>query len=120
MFQFVKSAFMLLGSWKNTINFFVVGTCFDENYVILMDSDWFTVHVYFANGEFFRRIESRCEITSRIGYHNGKIVIGGEDKILRVWDVETGLCLKELRGHNSEIKSVWRQKENIMTRIFRA
>ena len=38
---------------------------------------------------------------------------GGQDQILRVWDVDTGACLKELGGHDSKIVTVQCRTKNM-------
>ncbi|EMD39432.1 hypothetical protein CERSUDRAFT_113078, partial [Gelatoporia subvermispora B] len=38
------------------------------------------------------------------GQPNSLVVSGGCDKVLRVWDVKSGYCIYELRGHTSTIR----------------
>ena len=38
---------------------------------------------------------------------DGKRVVSGSiDRTVRVWDVETGQCLKVMEGHRKDVKSV--------------
>ena len=35
-----------------------------------------------------------------------RAVSGGADNVLRVWDLESGLCLRTMEGHSGKITSV--------------
>lgn len=37
---------------------------------------------------------------------NKKVVSGGEDEIVKVWDIKSGECFHNLKGHNSTIVSI--------------
>jgi protein MAK11 len=39
---------------------------------------------------------------------NGKdyIVTGSEDKTIRIWDVQSGECVKEIKGHQLRVKAI--------------
>ena len=86
---------------------------FDDSYFILQEYARHTQHVYFPNGKFIRKIECPA-CYDGAAYQNGKLIIGHKDQILRVWDLENGTCLRELRGHTSKIVSVQGQKKNIV------
>ena len=47
-------------------------------------------------------------------YEARKVIAGGQDKILRSWDVRTDACLKELPGHDDEISCVHVTENNVM------
>ena len=113
MFRYINSTFSLLRRWTSPIEFHVGDIDFDEKYVILQDESCGAIHDYFPNGVFAGKIE-RFSDTAVMAYQNGKLVTGGEDKVLRVWDVETGLCLLNLEGHNGEIVTIEIQDKNIV------
>ena len=92
IWQYMKnSALTLLGDWE-TRGILASRIEFDEDYVILQDLDSHSISVYFPNGEFVRKIESVGNTTTA-AYTKGKLLTGGEDKVLRIWDVQTGDCL---------------------------
>ena len=35
-----------------------------------------------------------------------KIISGSDDKTIKIWDANTGECLKTLEGHSSNVQSV--------------
>ena len=39
-------------------------------------------------------------------YSKSIIASCGEDKTIRIWDIEKGLCIKTLLGHAREINSI--------------
>ena len=47
--------------------------------------------------------------------HDGRLIIGSRDKILRISDVGTGECLKELEGHSADIIAVKVQNNGIVS-----
>ncbi|KAK2467345.1 hypothetical protein APHAL10511_000580 [Amanita phalloides] len=47
-----------------------------------------------------------CYASKGWGQPNALVISGGCDKVLRVWDIESGLCIYELRGHTSTIRCI--------------
>ena len=110
----MNSAFRLLGSWSVT-GIDVRPIEFDENYVVLQDIRSSSIHVYYPNGQLVRKIDSITGDTGGWAYGNGKVLTGGQDKILRIWDAQTGVCLQELEGHNDKINCVELHKDIVLT-----
>ena len=50
-----------------------------------------------------------------MAYRSGILLSGGKDKILRIWDVDTGACLQELGGHKYKIVSLEIQKNLLLS-----
>ncbi|KAF8625386.1 hypothetical protein AX15_005407 [Amanita polypyramis BW_CC] len=48
----------------------------------------------------------QCYASKGWGQPHALVVSGGCDKVLRVWDIESGLCIYELRGHTSTIRCI--------------
>ncbi|PFH50976.1 hypothetical protein AMATHDRAFT_3485 [Amanita thiersii Skay4041] len=48
----------------------------------------------------------QCYSSKGWGQPNALVVSGGCDKVLRVWDVQSGLCIYELPGHSSTIRCI--------------
>ena len=112
IWQHVDSSFSLLGKWIATE--MVVGHVeFDQDYVILQHAHSPVINVYFPDGRLLRSIRSMGN-ASGIAYQAGRLITGGEDKILRVWDVGTGACLHRLKGHGDRIVSVHIQNNVIL------
>ena len=48
------------------------------------------------------RAQSRC-----IAYNGGQwLVSGGADRLVRVWDVQTGACVRTVLGHAGSVRAV--------------
>jgi WD40 repeat protein len=46
-------------------------------------------------------------IVSAFVVYKNQIIIGYRDGIIRIWDIETGRCLKEITGHNPIVISLY-------------
>ncbi|KAF8654662.1 hypothetical protein AX16_003479 [Volvariella volvacea WC 439] len=53
-----------------------------------------------------KRPENQCGASNGWGQPNSIVVSGGCDKILRVWDINTGYCIYALPGHTSTIRCI--------------
>ena len=111
IFRYLNSAFSLEHIWKNLTGFNAESIEHDENSVVLQDHDQATIHVYLPFGKLLRQIENPSK-TYNPAYKNGKLITGNKGRILRVWDVQNGVCL---RGHASKVVSIVMHKPNIAT-----
>eukprot|EP00127_Corallochytrium_limacisporum_P003983 Clim_evm32s156 gene=Clim_evmTU32s156 len=60
-----------------------------------------------ANGEYVAQsLVGHTDGVSCMKYADKTLVTGGHDKVLKVWDLGTGLCIRTLEGHDHYITSV--------------
>lgn len=38
--------------------------------------------------------------------YDGRLFSGGDDKVVRIWDLKTGSCVEELRAHRNGVTSI--------------
>ena len=118
IWQYVKALLSVLGNWitENRVS----RVDFDSNYVILLVchfsysafAEVSPVKVYHWNGELARNISG---ITCDMAFHNGHVITGGADKVLRIWDAKTGRCSKQLQGHGAEIKALYGHENYVVS-----
>ena len=82
---------------------------FNETYIILRSYSLRLLKsfdVYYFNGTRVRSISNPEGILCLALLDAGHVITGGCDRILRIWDIATGICLRELDGHGGTICSV--------------
>ena len=109
IWQYVSSSLTLLGSWDHTENVTVPYVNFHVSYLTLLVLHYsnysLSVQIKFFNGETFCSISPSNPIRY-VASHENHVITANEDNILRIWDITTGACLKELEGHKDSIKAV--------------
>ena len=103
IWQYSNTSVVLLGSWDErpmTVNH----VDFNDTYVILERPQ--TVDIRYWNGQQIRSI-SDLKLKVRCAALDGNhLITGGEDKVVRIWNIATGTRLKELEGHDSPVRAV--------------
>ena len=61
----------------------------------------------------FKVLEGSNVIVRSVFVNDNLIISGSDDKTIRIWDIDSGLCLKTLKGHIDWIKSVF-VKDNLI------
>ena len=77
-----------------------------DNYIMIRSNKLESedIHVLYLNGSDVRSIKAPLYFNSA-ALHDGYVIRGGRDKLLRIWDIASGRCLRELKGHASHIIS---------------
>ena len=64
-------------------------------------------YINVPEGEIMMTLEGHTDwVNCVIQFTDGRLVSGGEDGILKIWDTISGSCLMTLRGHIGRVKSV--------------
>jgi WD40 repeat protein len=50
--------------------------------------------------------------------YKGLLYSGGDDKVVRVWDLESGLCVEELNAHRNGVTSICICNKQLWTGSF--
>ena len=108
IWQIVNSVRTILGSWKSGFSY-VKRVDFNSDYVVVLGYGSTGVNVHFLNGKLARTISNEVD-TKEMGFAfcsvANVVITGGDDRILRIWNVATGECLRELQGHKDGIIAV--------------
>ena len=105
IWQYVNSSFTLLGHWESK-NGEIVDLEFNGSYVIILPcSNLRPVSVRYFNGQHVRSLSSLAEIICMTLQENHLITVD-EDGMLRIWDVRTGNCVRELQGDQYSVYDI--------------
>lgn len=111
IYQYANNSFSLLGSWDAGKNGVIRVDC-NESFVLLqpLRSTHLTtatraIYVKYFDGTPFRSITSPGDYPC-MALDGTYVVTGFGDRVLRIWDICTGICLKELEGHEDGILAV--------------
>ena len=106
VWQYVSSVFTFVGDWNLNIDAETVKQFdFDENYIFLLVSDG-GIEMFYFNGQLARNVrvfEYGQAKALDVALYNSYFITGCDDRVLRIWDINTGALLKELKGHKSEV-----------------
>ena len=105
MWQYLNSSLKSLGKWtvgvsqdwKRVVKF-------NKNYMVFLHAS--SVKVYHPSGQIARTIIYGDSKPRDIALHGDHLFIGYGNKIVSVYDVNTGHCSKDLGGHADAVTSV--------------
>ena len=66
-----------------------------------------TIKLFNFKGEFLKQLEEYNHKIGSMFVENGIIVTGGCNGPVKIWDMESGKCLKTLKGHKYDVTSVY-------------
>ena len=101
IWQYCSSSLTLLHSWDADQGG-IRHVDFNEKYVILQH--YYAVDVKYFNGRHICSISNpKVNCVALDGNH---LITGPDHRIVRIWSISTGACLKELKGHDCPIRAV--------------
>lgn len=62
----------------------------------------------------FKKLEGHTDWVISVFVLDNLIISVSTDKTIKIWDINTGTCLKTLEGHNDCVTSVYLVKDNLI------
>eukprot|EP00123_Amoebidium_parasiticum_P001163 comp122121_c0_seq1/m.48993 comp122121_c0_seq1/g.48993 ORF comp122121_c0_seq1/g.48993 comp122121_c0_seq1/m.48993 type:complete len:446 (-) comp122121_c0_seq1:75-1412(-) len=80
----------------------VMSLQFDDEHLATAGADA-CIRVWNFNGGRCSVLRGHTDIINSVRLHNGKLLSASDDYTLRLWDIETQMCLQVYEGHNAEV-----------------
>lgn len=93
-----------------------VVTClkFDHEKIITASDDSF-IKIWNLDGSLRRTLAGHIGGVWTLEYIDNILVSGATDRSIRVWNIESGLCIKELIGHSSTVRCLQMNKTRVVS-----
>ena len=106
IWQYLSSCFTLLGSWDRN-NIMIRHIDCNENYVVLQPHPMVSRCAYtkYLNGQEVNSIRPPPGKTICMPQYENYLITAGMDAVIKIWDIRTGTCLRDLKGHEASINA---------------